>query len=141
MKKTIILVSFIAVAAFAGFINAAPRDGVNVDKVYKNDGDTITPIYISCSSTTWTTVLSASPTRRVAKLITLASTDVVCLSTNTTTASICDATRPGYRLQAQLLFEHASEAIVKCRAADTKAAVAVYGLDYTDSKDSGDTTN
>lgn len=141
MKKSIILNSLLIGVVLAGMLIAAPRNGVFVQKTSRNDGNSISPIYVSCSSTTWATVLSVSPSRRVAKLITLASTDVVCLSTNTTTSSICDATRPGYRLQAQLQYEHFSEGVVKCRAADTKAAVAVYGLDYSDSLDDGDITN
>jgi len=141
MKKSIILNSFFIGVVLAGIVMASPRGAVFVQKIYRNDGNTISPLYVSCSSTTWTTVLSENTTRRVGKLITLASADVVCLSTNTSASSICDTTLPGYRLQAQIPYEHYGESIVKCRAADTKAAVAVYGLDYSDSADTGDTTN
>lgn len=118
----------------SGIANAAGRQSPFVTKTSRNAGDTITPVYISCSSTTWTAVLPANSIRREAQLITITSADIVCLSTNSASA-ICDATKPGYRLLATIPFEYFSESVLYCRAVDTKAAVAVYGIDYKDSAD------
>jgi len=133
--------SLVIIVAFVGMAWAASRGNVFVTKTSRNDGNTITPFYVSCSSTAWTTLLAASPTRRVAKFGTIASADIVCLSTAVAGVDTCSATQPGFRLQASLPYEHASEALMACRALDTKTAVTVTGLDYTDSGDSGDITN
>jgi len=127
--------SLVIIVAFVGIAWATARGPIFVQKTSRNDGNTISPIYVSCSSTTWTTLLAASPTRRVAKLGTIASADIVCLSTAVAGADSCSATQPGFRLQASAPYEHASEALVACRALDSKAAVTITGLDYTDSGD------
>lgn len=136
MNKFISFISLIFIVCFVVIAESSPRDATNVVKTSRNDGDTITPIYVSCSSTTWTTIVDTNKIRRVAKIVTLSGSDVVCLSSAVVnTALTCDATRPSYRLIATEPYEHASEAILKCRAADTKGAVAVYGIDYKDSED------
>ena len=127
--------SLVIIMTFVAMAWATARGPVFVQKISRNDGNTITPIYISCSSTTWTTLLALSPTRRVAKFGTIAGADIVCLSTAVAGVDSCSATEAGFRLEASSPYEHASEALLACRALDDKAAVTITGLDYTDSGD------
>jgi hypothetical protein len=134
MKLFKLAVAFVIVGALGYAVHSAPRANPFVTKTSHNDGDVIRPFVVSCSSTAWTTLLPISPTRRVAKMATLASASAVCLSTATPSGS-CGVTVGGYRLAATLEYDHYSEALVTCRAADASAAVPVFGLDYTDSGD------
>ena len=124
--------AILIVAVTIGMAYAAGRGNVFVQRVSRNDGNKITPIYVSCSSTTWTSILAVNKIRRVAKLVTLSDSNSVCLSTNTGTAYVCDTTRPGYILVGGGTYEHASEAYVACRSSDNASAAIVRGLEYTD---------
>jgi len=126
----------IMVVGFVGIAFAASRQSPFVTKIARNDGDTRTPIYVSVSSTTWTQIVEQDYRNRRVLLQTLASADTVCLSSVTTASIICDATTKGARLVATKDYEDYSEAVLYGRAADTKSAVAVYGMKYHDSKDS-----
>ena len=133
MKKYLILSAFVIVGSFGTWAHSTARGPVFVQKVAENDGNTVSDIGVACSSSSWTTVLPVSPTRRVAQIMTLVSSDIVCLSS--ATYGTCTVTRSGAKLQATLEYDHASEALLYCRTLDTKPTVYVFGLDYTDSGD------
>lgn len=121
---------------FVGIVFAASRQSPFVTKMSQNDGDTISGVSISCSSTTWTTLLAASPTRRVAKLNSVSGATTVILTTyGRSVYHIGVSTEPGYWLAGGGTYEHASESAVVCRSTDNAASATIYGLEYTDSGD------
>ncbi len=143
MKKTIILVSFMAIAAFVGYADSAGREDFTVTKTYLNEGNDRTPLAVAVTSVTWVTVLSANVTRRSAVLHTLSTaTDTVCLSTFTTSGITCASTTKGVHLEKGGVFIDNSEAILYGRLADTvSGTVYIFGMEYKDTKDAGDLTN
>lgn len=143
MKKTIILVSFLAIAAFIGFTEAAPRGEPFVTKTYLNEGDNRAGLAVAVSSTAWTQILPADVTRRAALLHTLSTAgETVCLSTFTTSTILCAATTKGVHLEAGGVIRDNSEQILNARVTDASAStVYIYGLIYKDNKDSGDSSN
>jgi len=117
-------------------IYAAPRAGTDVDKMYTNEGNTRTDIYVSLSSTSWTSVLSVNAKRRNAVLHTLSSASyTVCLSSSNTSATTCSATKAGIHLEPGQTYTDYSEAVLYGRVFAAGTATAIYGMEFKDSAD------
>jgi hypothetical protein len=145
MKKTIIVfLCSLSVFAFDNYSNAAPRNRFDVTKIYTNEGDTRTPIGVALSSTSWTQVLPASTSRRAAILQTLSTADeMVCLSTTTSSATTCTSTTKGLRIEKGAAMVDNCESVLYGKVATgtvtaTAYSVYIYGMIYSDSKDSED---
>ena len=137
MKKNL-LIALLLGAAIAGLVESAPRLGVNVTKVYQNNGDTRVPFSVSVTSLAWTTVLAASESRRYAVIQTTStSISAICISTISASADNCNSTRPGRRFPiATYMMEDYSEAALYARGiTGSNETISLVGEYQYDSRD------
>jgi len=122
---------FLAALLLFGTI-AAGRRYVYVQKVYQNEGDTLTGLSVTCTNSAWTAVAAADKTRRSLVMQTLTTaTDSVCIST--ATAGSCVDGMVGYEIEPGASVTDYSEAALNCRT--RSANVTVRGMSYKDSED------
>lgn len=129
--------ALIAIVGFVGVAFAASRQSPFVTKVAQNDGNTIAPFAVSCSSTAWTALVASDYRTRRVTVQNLTGGQSVCLSTGTN-SDICAAavTSEGFRLISPATYDMYTEAPIYCRALDAQAAQVIYGIKYYDSGDS-----
>ena len=116
MRKSEILVSVFTCLFLVGVVIGAPRNSPLVTKTALNEGNTRLGLAVSCSSNSWTTVVAARAVRRSVLVQSLSvATELVCLSTFTTSGYTCSATTPGITLGTRDTISDSSEQALYCR--------------------------
>lgn len=137
MKKNLLIALLIGMVAVIT-VNSAPRLYVQVQKIYRNHGDTRSGFLVTVASTSWTTVMAADVERRYAQIHTTSTViDTVCLSTISASATVCEATLPGRKFPGVgSQVEDYSEAILYARVIDgSGASIYLLGEQQYDSAD------
>lgn len=118
-------------------VSAIPRGPTTATPTFENNGDTKASVNVTCSSTAWTSLLSARPKRRMASVINLTTNNTVCLSTSTSGGTCLPATTdPSHGvIEPGGSFTEHSESVVYCKAKAAAASAQVYGTDEYDSGD------
>jgi hypothetical protein len=132
MKKNI-LSALLCVLAASGIVFASPRGLSTVTLSADDNGDTRSPLAISCVNTGWTLVVAARPNRRMLKLhVSETAGGTICLGTGDA-GMTCIDTATGVELGTGDDYQDAAEAALYCRA--RSAATVVKGFDMYDSRD------
>lgn len=138
MKKAIMFTGVVFGLSLVASLYSAPRMYIGVTKTSINEGDKRTGVYVSISSTGWTQVLGSDVRRRHALLQTLTPQNgLVCLSSASTSGTVCSATTLGVRLSTSAEYNDYNESLLYGRMEDAKGgSVLIYGMEYYDSADS-----
>ena len=124
----------------AALLIAAARGNDFVQRVYQNDGNTMSPFAVACSSTAWTSVLASREARRRAFVQALPSNAyAVCVSTyGTADTTSCSATTNTVLLTTGTpvaAHDFYVESALTCRAFTGSSGERVAGYEAYDSND------
>ena len=135
MRRGLILAAIPFCIFIASLLKAEPRGDTFVTKVAENEGNTRAGFSVSCSSNEWTTVLAVRAIRRSFLVQSLSTaTELVCLSTFTTSGYACSSSAPGVTLATRDTYNDNSEQAIYCRG-QSGAAQTLKGFENYDSRD------
>ena len=135
-NKNGILATAGTVLCFASLLFAAPRADFAVTKTYRNEGNTVAPFTLSCSSTAWTAVVAARAVRRSGLMQSLkANAYNVCIATTSASGDLCNDATPGIELAPGDSLTDFAEVAWNCRARTGSSGERIKGYESYDSAD------
>lgn len=142
MNKQKALSAFLGIAVLATALWASPRNRVDVQKSYREEGNAFTPFVVTCSSTAWTAVatmttgaLSEVVTRSLfVQSLSAINSYNVCVSSSQGTQTCANATM-GAELAPGSNMTIYGEATYYCRARSPSTGETLKGILNYDNRD------
>lgn len=126
------------VAGFAAMLYASPRKDITSSTTHRNEGNLMAPFSVSCSSSTWTAVVTTREARRAVLIQSLSTNSyAVCLSTYAvgSTAVLCAAATTGLEISPGGALTDYGEYGINCSARDGSSGERLKGYESYDNRD------